>query len=187
MSTRPGVVVGGLTALALAVVTLLAVQANGTERTATAKPAATPSSAAPSPTASPTATLAALPPASGSGRRVVYSTAAHQVWLVDPKKTPQIQATFRVTPGTVDPTPGTFTVYSRSATGTGTDDRPIEHVVRFAQQAGTVFGFSAATSDTAPTTPPDPTKKTGGIRPTRADGQLLWDFATNGTKVTVVG
>ncbi|MER5637139.1 hypothetical protein ABT095_09290 [Kitasatospora sp. NPDC002227] len=184
--TRPGVVVTGLTAGALAVVALLAVQANGTETKAAAKPAASAGPAAPSPSASPSPSLAALPPSSGSGRRVVYSTATHQVWLVDPKKTPPVQATFKVTPGTVDPAPGTYTVYGRSAAGNGTDGLPIEHVVRFAQQSGTVFGFSAATADAAPSPEATP-RKTGGIRSTRPDGQLLWDFAPNGTRVTVVG
>ncbi|WP_441245676.1 hypothetical protein [Kitasatospora sp. McL0602] len=190
MRTRPGVVVSCLTAGALAVVALLAVQANGAATEAVAaKPSASPS-ASPSPSPDPTQALAALPASSGSGRRVVYSTGTHQVWLVDPKKTPPVQATFRVTPGTVEPLPGSYAVYSRTAAGSGTDDRPIEHVVRFLQQNGTVFGFSAlvdpAASPTATPSPDASPKKTGGIRSARPDGQLLWDFAPNGTRVTVI-
>lgn len=189
--TRPGVVVTGLTAAALAAVGLLAYQAEGSEiRTAAAKPTASaPATPTPSADPSPGAT-AALPADSGTGRRVVYSVGTHQVWLVDPKKTPPVQAAFKVTPGTVEPLPGTYTVYSRTAATTGTDGRDIEHVVRFVQQNGTVFGFSAAVDSPSSATPaPSPdadAKKTGGIRSSRTDGQTLWDFAPNATRVTVI-
>ncbi|MGK4581275.1 L,D-transpeptidase [Kitasatospora sp. HPMI-4] len=195
-STRPGVVVTGLTVGALAVVGLLAFQADGAQtRALAAKPSAgagtaTGSTASPSPGASQAPPQ--LPAASGTGLRVVYSLGSRTVWLVDPKKTPPVQAAFRVTPGTADPTAGNYTVYSRTVTTTGTDGLRIEHVVRFAQQNGTVFGFSAAvdTPSASPAPTPseaDPTRpKTGGIRSTRADGQTLWDFAPTGTRVVVV-
>jgi len=184
----PGVVVTGLTLGAMAAIGLLAFQANGAEsRTVAAAPSAS-ASAAPSPSASASPTAPALPDGSGTGLRVVYSVKAHQVWLVDPKKTPQVIASFKVTPGTVEPAAGSYTVYSRTAAGNGTDGRQVEHVVRFAQQAGTVFGFSAPVDETAPapSSSPDPKAKTGGIRSGRADGQALWDFAPNGTRVVVV-
>ncbi len=117
---------------------------------------------------------------------MVYSAGTHQVWLVDPKKTPPVQSSFKVTPGTVEPAPGTYTVYSRTAAGTGTDGLQIEHVVRFTQQSATVFGFSAAVDPSATPAPDAAQKKTGGIRSTRTDGQTLWDFAPNGTRVTVI-
>ncbi|MDH6578079.1 hypothetical protein P3T29_003741 [Kitasatospora sp. MAP5-34] len=193
VKTRPGVVVTGLTVGALAAVSLLAFQANGAvTRPAAAKPVASAPATTASPTAGPSPAAVALPAASGSGRRVVYSTGLHQVWLVDPKKTPPVQSSFKVTPGTVGPLPGTYTVYSRTAAGTGTDGLQIEHVVRFAQQSGTVFGFSAAVDTPTPAPSPDATqpdpaqKKTGGIRSGRTDGQSLWDFAPNGTRVTVI-
>lgn len=184
--SRPGVVVTGLTLAALSAVGLLAFQANGA---ATRTPETGPSSAAapaaaPSPSASAAPSAPALPASSGSGLRVVYSAGSHWVWLVDPKKTPPLQGTFAVTPGSVEPNPGSYSVYSRSATGKGTDNRQIEHVVRFAQQNGVVFGFSAALDGATPSA--DPATKTGGIRSGRADGQTLWDFAPNGTKVVVI-
>ncbi|MFB7472131.1 hypothetical protein [Kitasatospora sp. NPDC056184] len=213
----PGVVVTGLTLGALAVVSLLAFQANGAQdRAVAANPGAstTASSGGPAasatPSATPTPTVPTLPTAgTGTGLRVVYSVGAHYVWLIDPKKTPQVVAAFPVTPGTVEPLPGSYPVYSRTQTTTGTDGKQIEHVVRFAQQNGVVFGFSAAvdgatgTPAAAPTpsasgTPSsigsgtagasgDPkTGKTGGIRSSRADGQLLWDFAPKDTKVVVI-
>ncbi|MFE5579745.1 hypothetical protein [Kitasatospora sp. NPDC056531] len=186
----PGVVVTGLTLGALAVVSLLAFQANGAQDraggarpTTTAAPSTGPVASA-TPSASATPTPPPLPTSSGSGTRVVYSVSSHYVWLVDPKKNPQVAATFQVAPGTVEPTPGSYSVSSRTPVGTGTDGRQIEHVVRFAQQNGVVFGFSSAMDGTTPTA--DPKTKTGGIRSSRAEGQLLWDFAPNGTKVVVV-
>ncbi|WP_326846497.1 hypothetical protein [Streptomyces kaniharaensis] len=174
---------------ALAVVSLLAFQASGAQdRAGGPRPtvAATTSGPAASvtPSASPTPTVPALPTTSGAGTRVVYSVGSHYVWLVDPKKNPQVVAAFAVTPGSVEPTPGSYPVYSRTASTTGTDGRQIEHVVRFAQQNGVVFGFSAPVDGASPTA--DPKAKTGGIRSTRQDGQLLWDFAPTGTKVIVV-
>ncbi|MFE6051977.1 hypothetical protein ACFQ6N_14555 [Kitasatospora sp. NPDC056446] len=184
----PGVVVTGLTLGALAAVSLLAFQANGAQdRAGGPKPTATTAAAsatAPAPTASATPTVPPLPVTSGTGTRVVYSVGSHYVWLVDPKKNPQVTAAFPVVPGSVEPAPGSYAVYSRTPTTTGTDGRPIEHVVRFAQQNGVVFGFSATVDGAAATA--DPKAKTGGIRSGRAEGQLLWDFAPKDTKVVVV-
>jgi hypothetical protein len=188
--TGPAVTVAALTLAALALVTVLAVQAEGTARTATAVPeptaTATATATTPSPSASPTPTLQPLPPAAaaGSTRRVVYSIGAKQVWLVDPKKDPQVVAAFLVEPGSVNPAPGSYTVSSKSAATRGTDGRPVEHVVRFGEHAGTVFGFSAAVDGSTPTAAPN--ARTGGIRSTRQDGQALWDFAGIGTRVLVV-
>ncbi|MEE1784387.1 hypothetical protein PUR71_15980 [Streptomyces sp. SP17BM10] len=185
----PGVVVTGLTLGALAVVSLLAFQANGAQdRAGAARPTATATAGGPAtsaaPSVTPTPTAPTLPASSGTGTRVVYSVSSHYVWLIEPKKNPQVVAAFPVTPGTVEPTPGAYPVYSRTATTTGTDGKQIEHVVRFAQQNGVVFGFSAAVDGATPSA--DPKAKTGGIRSSRPDGQLLWDFAPKDTKVVVV-
>ncbi|MFC8716902.1 hypothetical protein [Kitasatospora sp. NPDC057198] len=184
----PGAVVGGLTLGALAVIGLLAFQANGAASRAVA---AVPSASSAAPSASATGSdrpaVPPLPAESGSGLRVVYSLKDQQVWLVDPKKPNPVLASFKVVPGNTLPAAGTYSVASRTAAGTGTDGRQIEHVVRFAQQSGTVFGFSALVDEKAPAPSQAPGTKTGGIRATRADGQLLWDFAPNGTRVVVVG
>ncbi|GAA1069482.1 hypothetical protein GCM10009663_02110 [Kitasatospora arboriphila] len=182
--TVPGLVVAGLTAGAVAVVALLAVQAEGAQSRAEEARAAAGATADPSPTApAPTASMPALPASSGTGYRVVYSVSQHRVWLVDPRKDPQLQASFAVTPGSVEPTPGSYSVYSRTATGKGTDHRQIEHVVRFTEQGEVVFGFGSAVDGS--TAPPDAGLRTGGIRSSRADGQVLWDFAPTGTRVFV--
>jgi hypothetical protein len=95
-----------------------------------------------------------------------------------------VVAAFLVEPGSVEPAPGSYAVSSRSAATKGTDGRPVEHVVRFGERGGTVFGFSAAVDGSTPTA--DPKVRTGGIRSTRQDGQTLWDFAPIGTRVLVV-
>jgi hypothetical protein len=124
----------------------------------------------------------ALPAGSGKGERVVYSVDDDRVWLV--ARTGRATRTFKVTPGTVDPAPGTYYVTSRSNSVTGTDGLPIEHVVRFTSVDGVTIGFSAAVDGS--TEEPDPTARTGGIRESREDGNAMWDFATIGQRVVVI-
>ncbi|MDN3024607.1 hypothetical protein [Streptomyces sp. S.PB5] len=181
-STNAGIVTG-LTAAALITVGVLAYQASATvpaslgTRHTTGDTAAA-ASKAPRDTKHPTA----LPAASGKGERVVYSVDDDRVWLVGADD--RVRRTFAVTPGSVDPAPGSYYVTSRSNSVTGTDGTPIEHVVRFTSVDGVTIGFSAAVGGTAPET--DPTVRTGGIRESREDGNAMWDFATIGQKVTVI-
>ncbi|MFJ8072573.1 hypothetical protein ACIQ7Q_01195 [Streptomyces sp. NPDC096176] len=178
--------VAGLTAAALAVVGFLAYQAsaNVPENLDPAKrPSAAPSAAAPGATAStePKDPLA-VPADSGTGVRVVYALGDRRVWLVNANE--KVQRTFEVMPSTVSPKPGTYTVTSRSGSVSGSDGVPIEHVVRFATVDEVSVGFSAAVDGTMAS--PDPTKRTGGVRMKRADGDAVWVFATVGSKVVVV-
>ncbi len=125
----------------------------------------------------------AVPEASGVGQRVVYALAQKRIWLVgaDEKAT----RTFEVSPSTVNPPPGTYTVTSRTPNVTGSDGTPVEHVVIFHKDpTGIVFGFSAAVDGSSPN--PASTKKTGAIRETPADGTAMWNFAVNKTKVVVI-
>lgn len=124
----------------------------------------------------------AVPEGSGEGRRVVYALGAKRVWLVD--EDGKAVRTYRVAPSTVSPPAGTYTVTSRSVAVTGSDGVAIEHVVRFASVDGVVIGFSAAVDRATPK--PDPSKRTGGIRESRADGKAMWEFALRGVKVVVV-
>lgn len=181
-------VVGGLTASALAVVTLLALQAKSSAHETTpsaGKPGATASATAGA-SAHPgggTAKPVAVPAHSGSGRRVVYALGAKRVWLVDPAK-PATNRTFTVMPSPVSPAAGSYTVTSALAgPRLGSDGVNIKNVVVFAHD-GAVIGFSSAVDGTMPS--PDGSKKTGGIRETLGDGQALFDFAPQGTKVVVV-
>jgi len=123
-----GTVVSGLTASALAIVTLLALQAKSSAHetpTAAGKPGA---SAGPSATASAHPSAApkpiAVPAHSGTGKRIVYALDAKRVWLVDPAK-PSNDRTFTVQPSTVDPLPGSYTVSGpgRSPVRTGSASR----------------------------------------------------------------
>ncbi|MEU3730173.1 hypothetical protein AB0E81_12280 [Streptomyces sp. NPDC033538] len=182
VSSSAGIVTG-LTAAALVTIGVLGHQAS------TAAPA-DPGRARVSATPAPGASKAprdrrhpdALPAGSGRGERVVYSVDDDRVWLVDPGN--KVRRTFEVTPGTVEPAPGTYSVTSRSKRVTGSDGVPVEHVVRFAGVGGVTIGFSAAVDGS--TAKPDPGRRTGGIRETRADGDAMWRFATIGQRVVVV-
>ncbi|MGW4199888.1 hypothetical protein [Streptomyces sp. NPDC004726] len=173
--------VAGLTATALAAVCFLAYQAQASVSDAKGKlgtPSAAPTSKSPQKTVDPQA----LPVNSGSGVRVVYGLAAKRVWLVDGQN--KVSRTFEVMPSTVNPSPGSYSVTSRSGTIPGSDGQPIEHVVRFATVEKVSIGFSAAVNGSMKS--PDPEKKTGGVRMTRADGNAMWKFAAIGSKIVVV-
>ncbi|MBY8883838.1 hypothetical protein K7472_03150 [Streptomyces sp. PTM05] len=190
MPIRSGTIVTALTTAALAAIGVLAWQASaapdhtgGTHAGA----APTPSASVPgkrqggSPSAS--ARADALPTESGQGKRVVYALGRKRVWLVDVSGT--ADRTFTVVPGSVSPTPGTYTVTSRTSTPIiGSDGVPVEHVVRFTRVDGTTIGFSEAVNGSLPT--PQTGKKAGGVRELPADGDAMWQFALNGTKVIVV-
>ncbi|GAA4809339.1 hypothetical protein GCM10023220_45060 [Streptomyces ziwulingensis] len=175
--------VAGLAAAALVTVGVLAYQAAAT---APAGPGGPRASAGPALGASKAPRDRrhphALPAGSGKGERVVYSVDDDRVWLVGDGN--RVRRTFAVTPSTVDPKPGEYAVTSRSNKITGSDGIPIEHVVRFASVDGVVIGFSAAEDGSV--AKPAPGVRTGGIRASRADGDVMWDFATIGQPVVVV-
>ncbi|MEU9862647.1 hypothetical protein AB0D99_17420 [Streptomyces sp. NPDC047971] len=178
--------VAGLTAAAVAAVAFLAYQASANAPAdVSAKPkvpASAPSSAPTGGPEKPAKDPLAVPANSGSGARVVYALAERRVWLVDAKG--QATHAFSVMPSTVSPAPGSYSVTSRSGTVTGSDGVRIEHVVRFASVQDVSVGFSAAVDGSLE--PPDPERKTGGIRMKRADGDAMWTFAAIGAKVVVV-
>ncbi|MET9126002.1 MULTISPECIES: hypothetical protein [unclassified Streptomyces] len=183
MASSSSGIVAGLTAAAVAVVGFLAYQAsaNAPDHLARTRAGTSPeasTSKAPRDRKDP----AALPGNSGTGERVVYSIDDDRVWLVG--ENDRTQRTFAVTPGTVDPVVGTYDVTSRGRIVTGSDGAQIEHVVRFTVVDGIVIGFSAARDGS--TSAPDPRKKLGGIRESRADGDAMWTFATVGVKVVVI-
>ncbi|MFE0649090.1 hypothetical protein ACFVZH_10925 [Streptomyces sp. NPDC059534] len=177
----------GLTVAAVAAVAFLAYQASASAPADLSVKPRTPGASVPSVSPSggpkqPAANPLAVPAGSGGGERVVYALTDRRVWLVDAKG--KATRTFAVMPSTVDPLPGAYSVTSRSGSVRGSDGVQIEHVVRFANNQDVAIGFSAAVDGSTPT--PDPTKKTGGIRMKRADGDALWTFAVIGAKVVVV-
>ncbi|MBB5939595.1 hypothetical protein [Streptomyces zagrosensis] len=181
--SNSGTIVGGLTAAAIVVVGVLAYHASANapiNPNQAARPGAT-DSAHPKDKAKKEKSTA-IPASSGTGRRVVYALGDKRVWLIGANE--QAIRTYQIYPSSVSPAPGTYNVTSRSASVTGSDGIPIEHVVRFHTEGDIVFGFSAAVNGSTPD--PDSTKRTGGIREKRADGAAMWSFATNGTEVVVI-
>ncbi|MGW6389300.1 hypothetical protein ACWFR1_02095 [Streptomyces sp. NPDC055103] len=179
--------VAGLTAAAVVAVGVLAYQASANVPTDLSAKPTKPGTAVPSASASggpkqPVKNPLTVPAGSGTGERVVYALADRRVWLVDGKG--KATRTFTVMPSTVNPPPGAYSVTSRSGSVRGSDGVQIEHVVRFATAQDVAIGFSAAVDGSTPK--PDPSKKTGGIRMKRADGDALWMFASIGAKVVVV-
>ncbi|MFF5975831.1 L,D-transpeptidase [Streptomyces sp. NPDC012769] len=180
--------VAGLTAAALAAVAFLAYQASAVAPSPAelaerpGAPSAVPSAPATGAPQQPRKDPLALPANSGKGERVVYGLTDRRVWLVDGRD--RVTHTFSVMPSTVSPPPGTYAVTSRSGAVRGSDGVQIEHVVRFATVQDVSIGFSAAVDGSTPS--PDPSRKTGGIRMKRADGDAMWRFAVIGEKVVVV-
>ncbi|MEV7417125.1 hypothetical protein [Streptomyces sp. NPDC089919] len=177
-------IVAGLTAAAVAAVGFLAFQAQASApamRAATPERSVSPSAPAAIGPGTGKKDSTAVPAKSGTGVRVVYSVAGKRVWLVAEAGSTQ---TFVVMPSTVHPTPGTYSVTSRSGQVKGSDGVPIEHVVRFTGVNGVAVGFSARVDGKMPQ--PDTSKKTGGIRMSRAGADAMWAFATIGSKIVVV-
>ncbi|WAX79484.1 hypothetical protein [Streptomyces sp. KMM 9044] len=178
--------VTGLTTGALAVVAVLGVQADqGTKPTASTSRPSAPATADAKPSAEPEEKetgAEAVPADSGTGRRIVYSLDAQQVWLVDASDAPR--RSFEVWPGTVDPDPGTYTIGTRTGATTGSDGVEVEHVIYFAVKSGVSIAFSHAVDGSSP--PPAEGRQTGGIRVAKDDGEVLWTFGTAGTPVRVV-
>jgi hypothetical protein len=112
----------------------------------------------------------------------VYSLGERRVWLVGSDG--KVVRTYKVAPSPVDPLPGTYRVTSRTKRITGSDGVPIEHVVLFTTLGTAVIGFSAALDGSTPD--PNSPKKTGGIRSSREDAEVMWKFAMTGAKVVVV-
>ncbi|MFD7991282.1 hypothetical protein [Streptomyces mexicanus] len=179
--------VSGLTAGAVVVVGVLAVQADqGPHPTAAAtRPSTSASAHAHAPAPAPTHTTAppAAPDDSGTGRRIVYSLGRKRVWLMDERGMPA--RTFTVWPGTVSPDPGSYAISRRVAATKGSDGVQIEHILYFAGKAGVFIAFSNAVDGSSPP-PVGAGIKTGGVRTGKADGDALWTFASKGTRVVVV-
>jgi hypothetical protein len=134
----------------------------------------------------------ALPAASGSGRRIVFSQSRQRVWLMG-QQPDEVQRTYLVSGSvTHNLQPGTYSVYSRSRWAVGVDDSGVmQYFVRFTQgPTGAAIGFH-----TIPTKNGVPLQSKaqlgtaeshGCIRQDLPDAVALWNFAPVGTKVVVV-
>jgi hypothetical protein len=171
--------VTGLTGGALAVVTVLAIQASGSPaKSPVAEPSPRPTTTRPH---VPPPPPPPVPPHSNTGKRIVYSLSQSRVWVVPP--TGKV-STFLVQAGTVPATPGTYFVTGRNATGKGGDGATIEHAVFFEYTQETWVAFSASIDDKV--AKPDPSLHTGAIRAHRADETKIWNNTVTGSTVVVL-
>ncbi|MBW5424852.1 hypothetical protein GKQ77_25345 [Streptomyces sp. BG9H] len=175
--------VSGLTVSALAVVAVLAIQAEGVtpEPTGQKKPSA--SSSTPGPSGEKRDKAEALPKESGAGKRVVYSLRQDRIWLVDGSGDERVK-TYTVWPGSVDPSAGEHKVTGLRNATVGSDGVQVVRVVYFSGSGGTSAAFSAARDGASPE--PATRKKTGAIRLGSDASKSLWGFAKLGTSVVVV-
>lgn len=132
----------------------------------------------------------ALPPDSGSGRRVVFSEGRQRVWLVADGS--EVVRTYLVSGSVYDNLdPGTYAVYSRSEVAYGIDDSgTMRYFVRFATgNRGAAIGFhDIPEKDGEPIQTVDQLGTPlshGCIRQDRDDAVALWEFAPVGTTVVV--
>ncbi|MBZ5734180.1 L,D-transpeptidase [Nocardioides sp. TRM66260-LWL] len=201
---RIALLAGSVVTTLVAVLGGVGVLPTGADEPAYAAPAAPPTSAAPTAVGSPAVDLAAvralvpsparlraLPAASGSGRRVVFSQGRQRVWLVD--RDDRVRSTYLVSGSVTDNLrPGRYAVWSRSMRAVGIEDSGTMRLfVRFARgPSGAAIGFHTIPVDdgrpvqsvAALGTP----RSHGCIRQRTADAERLWRFAPLGTRVVVV-
>lgn len=148
-----------------------------------------PSPTVPSEALGTAAEVVALPPGSGSGRRVVFSESDQRVWLV--AEDGQVERTYLVSGSVYDNLdPGTYQVYSRSRQAWGIDDSgTMRFFVRFTRGETAAIGFhDIPVADGQPVQSVDQLgtpQSHGCIRQRRADARALWRFAPLGTTVVV--
>ncbi len=133
----------------------------------------------------------AVPPASGEGRRVVFSEGTQRVWLVDEDE--EVERTYLVSGSLTDNLqPGTYSVFSRSEDAYGIDDSgTMKWFVRFTRgPSGAAIGFhDIPIDDGAPvqTKAQLGTEQSHGcIRQKTKDAKRMWAYAPIGTTVVVV-
>jgi hypothetical protein len=132
----------------------------------------------------------ALPPGSGTGRRIVFSESAQRVWLVAADET--VRRTYLVSGSIYDNLdPGDYEVYSKSRWAVGVDDSGVmQYYVRFAHGPRSTIGFHTIPTHlgTALQSVKDlgTPQSHGCIRQRTSDAIALWNFAPVGTHVVVV-
>lgn len=132
----------------------------------------------------------ALPAASGTGRRVVFSESRQRVWLVEGDGT--VARTYLVSGSLLDNLhPGSYAVYSRSERAVGIEDSgTMEWFVRFTRgDRGAAIGFHTIPVQDGRRLQTEAQLGTpqshGCIRQATADALAMWDFAPLGTRVVV--
>lgn len=129
-------------------------------------------------------------PASGTGRRVVYSIGHQRVWLVGDDNA--VQMSYRVSGGRHEfVSPGRFHVYSASRHAIAWDhESTMQWMVRFAKGPETSIGFHDLPKLDSGGYAETPAQlgiplSDGCVRQAPADAKALFDFAPVGTRVVV--
>ncbi len=130
------------------------------------------------------------PPNSGSGRRIIYSISAQRAWTIEQNNT--VSHFWKVSGRTGAPPPGTYAIQSRSIVSTAGSLR-LNHMERFYQaRSGKWIGFhgiplrpdgTPIESDAQLGTP----LSHGCVRMSQTDATTLWNWASLGTTVVVLG
>jgi len=172
-----------MTLAALAAVGVLAAQAEATapKVRAAGSVAVVAKTPAKSGSGSGSSSTNALPANSGSGTRIVYSPSAQRIWLV---QNSTVERTMQVVPGTIATPTGSYAVYAKTPSSTGSDGLQVLYVVRFESSSSAGYGFDAEANVTG--LPPAPTGQTDGVRMAQLDAQALYEFSSVGTTVVVV-
>ena len=134
----------------------------------------------------------ALPPDTGSGKRVVYSRSGQRVWAVD--KNDRVIRSWLVAGSKYNnETPGVHQVYSRSEMSTAWNGKAyLPKMIRWLKTDIGAIGFHGIPRHVADnsrymTDSELGTRLSGGCqRQADADAAFMWDFAQIGTKVVVL-
>lgn len=154
---------------------------NATEAAATRRPALAPS------TAAAPGSVPALPPGSGTGRRVVYSNSGQRMWLVNADGS--VHRSYLVSGRRGVPRPGTYSVFSKSRYS-GNGSVRMEYMTRFARGRTLAIGFHSIPVDRRGRPIQSHAqlgtfRSAGCVRQAPADAAYLWEWAPVGTVVVV--
>jgi lipoprotein-anchoring transpeptidase ErfK/SrfK len=132
----------------------------------------------------------ALPPGSGTGRRIVYANRAQRVWLVEANG--QVVKSHRVSGRIGSPPPGTYAVYSKSRFTSSSLNPSIRwgYMVRFYRtRRGNNIGFHEIPRGPGGRLQTDAqlgqALSSGCVRQSTPDAIYLWNWAPVGTRVVV--
>jgi peptidoglycan hydrolase-like protein with peptidoglycan-binding domain len=134
----------------------------------------------------------ALPPDTGSGKRVVYQRAGQRVWAVD--KNNRVIRSWLVSGSKYNnETPGVHEVYSRSEVSTAWNGKAfLPHMIRWLKTDIGAIGFHGIPRHVSDGSRYEKdselgTRLSGGCtRQADLDANFMWDFAQIGTKVVVL-
>lgn len=132
----------------------------------------------------------ALPPDSGTGRRIVYAIQQQRVWIVEGNE--ETAGSWLVSGRLNAPDPGTYSIYSRSRHSQSSNGSvTFEFMLRFhVASTGNAIGFHSIPVDRngQPIQSEEELgqpRSRGCVRQKRSDAEFLWNWAPDGTTVRV--